>query len=388
MKKINWAVRAFNEWKTARNAKTIKHPELNLSVIIVELLEMSKDELCHVLSRFILEVKKKDGTDYPCESIYDLIIAIQMYLHTNGKEYKLLNDKEFVSLTNVVNAKMCQLSKEGKRVQRRQAEAITYEEEDKMWQDGILGDQSPKQLVDTVLYSFGIHFALRAGSEHKSLRVGELSQFKIIIDNGKKILRYQEHASKAQAGGLRHRKIVPKCVDAFENLTNPERCVVRLYEKYTAHRPAIQKCKDTSFYLQPIDKPVNEIWYKVTPIGINTLCKTVKRLCQSAGIEGHKTNHSLRATAASRLYNSNVEEQLICETTGHRSTAVRSYKRTSNDQKNYVSDLLYSKKHIVDKEYQVSASNPGTSKEDDVVISSPNKVKDSLNITINVNINK
>ena len=71
-----------------------------------------------------------------------------------------MNDKEFVSLANVLNAKMCQLSNEGKHVQGRQAKAITYEEEDKMWQDGILGDQSPKQLKDTVLYSFGIHFAL------------------------------------------------------------------------------------------------------------------------------------------------------------------------------------------------------------------------------------
>jgi len=43
------------------------------------------------------------------------------------------------------------------------------------------------------------------------------------------------------------------------------------------------------------------------------------------------TNHSLRTSAATRLYDAGVDEQLIMLQTGHRSTAgVRSYKRTSN----------------------------------------------------------
>lgn len=43
--------------------------------------------------------------------------------------------------------------------------------------------------------------------------------------------------------------------------------------------------------------------------------------------QGHYTNHSLRALAATRLYDARIDEQLITEKTGHRSTSVRSYKR-------------------------------------------------------------
>lgn len=65
-------------------------------------------------------------------------------------------------------------------------------------------------------------------------------------------------------------------------------------------------------------------------MGHNTLSKVVKTLCELGGIEGRKTNHSLRATCATRLYNKSIDEQLIMERTGHRSTkAVRAYKRTS-----------------------------------------------------------
>ncbi len=66
----------------------------------------------------------------------------------------------------------------------------------------------------------------------------------------------------------------------------------------------------------------------------NKLEGIVSRLCTEAGIPGFRTNHSLRATAATRLYNAGVEEQQVMEITGHRSTeGVRNYKRTSSAQK-------------------------------------------------------
>ena len=65
---------------------------------------------------------------------------------------------------------------------------------------------------------------------------------------------------------------------------------------------------------------------------------------QRAGITGYKSNHSLHATAATRLYRSRIDEQLVVERTGHRSLeGIRSYKRTSDSQREAVSDILNSK---------------------------------------------
>jgi hypothetical protein len=52
------------------------------------------------------------------------------------------------------------------------------------------------------------------------------------------------------------------------------------------------------------------------------------------------TYHSLRATAAARLYAAGVDEQLKAEKTGHRSTDIRNYKRTSEEQLQTVIDLI------------------------------------------------
>ena len=53
------------------------------------------------------------------------------------------------------------------------------------------------------------------------------------------------------------------------------------------------------------------VWYSKQPVGHNTLTNTVRRLCNEAGIEFFFTNHSLRTTAATRLYDAGVDEQLI-----------------------------------------------------------------------------
>lgn len=90
------------------------------------------------------------------------------------------------------------------------------------------------------------------------------------------------------------------------------------------------------------NKPLDdkEPWFIQMPVGRNMLQSMVKEICTSAGIEC-KTNHSLRATSAARLFDANVPEKLIQERTGHRTlTSLRLYERTSMEQNLAVSKLL------------------------------------------------
>lgn len=67
------------------------------------------------------------------------------------------------------------------------------------------------------------------------------------------------------------------------------------------------------------------MWFTSNPVGHNTLGDTVKNLCRDAGIEGYYTNHSLRATTATRGLEKGIAEKFIMERTGHRD--VRSLQR-------------------------------------------------------------
>ena len=70
----------------------------------------------------------------------------------------------------------------------------------------------------------------------------------------------------------------------------------------------------------------------------------MRDICDDAGIP-RKTNHSLCATGATALFQSNVPENIIQKTTGHRSTsALRMYERISAEQHQAVSRVMMSSK--------------------------------------------
>lgn len=217
----------------------------------------------------------------------------------------------------------------GKIATRRKARIITLEEEELMWQKNVLGSDNPQTLSDTIFYLIGLNFAFRAVADHRALRISPVSQLSLQIDeNGQEYLMYKEEVSKANQGGIQHRKIKPKTVRAYANDENPERCIVRIYKLYVSKLP--DDLPDDAFYFRPHPNyDESGPWFTRQVIGVAKLGQIVKEMCVKAGIKGHRTNHSLRATAATRLYDQEFDEQLVCETTGHRSNSVRDYKRTS-----------------------------------------------------------
>ena len=231
---------------------------------------------------------------------------------------------------------MKRLQSQGIGTVKKQAEIITVEQEDQLWKMKILGDHSPKSLVDTMIFYNGLFFALRSGGEHKQLRLRPCQIQVMESQSSKPYLRYVEDISKNHPGGLKCRSIPPKTVFHHANTDNPERCFVRLFQMYIRLCPA--DAPHGSFYLRPLKSPTATCWYSKQPIGDSNLESTVARLFKTAG---YYTNHSLRATATSRLYQAGVDKQLAIERTGHRSVdGVRSYKRTSDEHWLALSNIL------------------------------------------------
>ena len=93
--------------------------------------------------------------------------------------------------------------------------------------------------------------------------------------------------------------------------------------------------------MRALAKPKGEIWYYKKAVGRETLGNVVKKIMKKTGFEGHYTNHSLRRSSASRLYDAGMPEQVIQETTGHRSSdGVKAYKCTSSSLKRKASEIL------------------------------------------------
>ncbi len=122
--------------------------------------------------------------------------------------------------------------------------------------------------------------------------------------------------------------MTPKVVHVYGH-SNIERNIVRLYKKYVLLLPQEGKCPALYKYSLARGRRSGHTWYSDKPLSINTVTKTVKSMMQKIGAEGCFTNHSLRVSAATRMFSSGIEEQIVKERTGHRSDAVRAYKHTS-----------------------------------------------------------
>ena len=137
---------------------------------------------------------------------------------------RLFNDDKFCFLRDALDAMMKESASDGLGLTKKQGEVITLDEEEQLWSKGVLGDSKPQQLLDTIVYLFGIHFALRGGSEHPRLR----SENSLIVKGkdkrtGLEYLEYREDISKTNAGGLKDRKIQGKITRAYENIADKRR---------------------------------------------------------------------------------------------------------------------------------------------------------------------
>jgi hypothetical protein len=105
------------------------------------------------------------------------------------------------------------------------------------------------------------------------------------------------------------------------------------------------------FYLKPKQSWTcgSEIWFEGRAIGKNTLDKRVKEMCSKTCKEGNYSNHSLRATAITRMYDAGLQEREIMKRSGHRSVeGVRTYKRDNPNETKVVSNVLAASKPVSD----------------------------------------
>ena len=232
--KEKWAVNLFENWRQQRNERDGNTGGFIAVNILHNSLEvMSDEELNRSLALFVCEVRKANGSKYPPNTLHGMVASIQHYLKGKKRIVRLFNDDKFSFLRDALDAMMKESASDGLGLTKKQGEIITLDEEEQLWSKGVLGDSSPQQLLDTLIYLFGIHFALRGGSEHRRLRL-ENSQIVKGKDKrtGLEYLEYREDISKTNAGGLKDRKIRGKITRAYENRADKKRCIVRLYDKY------------------------------------------------------------------------------------------------------------------------------------------------------------
>ena len=114
---------------------------------------------------------------------------------------------------------------------------------------------------------------------------------------------YTELVSKNHIGGLASYRLKNMVVPVFQDESLGNHCHVYVLNLYLLKIPPSARAQDV-FYLRP--KPVSmdddKPWYSSQQLGRNRITQLMKAICSGAGVQKKYTNHSLRATGATRLF--------------------------------------------------------------------------------------
>ena len=252
-RKIWCGVKLYNEWRDYRVPVEIRVADLNTLYSFTE-----KD---FTLRFGMFHKKSKEGRchEYPPQTLREIIVTIQMCLHENSITWKLLESQEFVALRCVVYNIMKERTALGLGV-RQSSDIISLAHEDILFASESLGEDTPIQLLRTVIYMIGIHCALRGDVEHQRLRrPGFNSQFSLSVDDrGIESLVYKEDPlQKTNQGGLTN-KPNNKVVHIYP-AKDTARCPVCIFKKYVNLLPTSKSCN--RLYLRCRPKPTPKCWF-------------------------------------------------------------------------------------------------------------------------------
>ena len=335
-----WEVFNYVAWRDACNARFASEPDKRVPEDLLK--STNAVALCKWLSLYVAETRKQDGSRYPAKSLYLLLTGIVRHMRTLNPSCPNVLDTtntEFSSLHNALDNIFRELRALGVGSVSKQAETFSKDEETLLWSSGVLSTKNPKGLLNAVFFLNGKNFSLRGGEEHRQLKLSQLRRY---TDPLKYV--YTENASKNRSGGLKQMRVKNKVVPIVAVPESGDRCHVYVLDLYMQKLPAEAITRD-NFYVQPcsrIPSDPTQPWFTANPVGKNSLSKMVKEMCIKAGITGLKTNHSLRATGVSNMYQAGVPEKLIQERTGHLSVdGLRHYERTTVGQQAAVSRILH-----------------------------------------------
>ena len=108
--------------------------------------------------------------EYPPITLHHIVCGIMRYLWHNGIHVDFFQDPVFADFCRSLDAEMKRLKGTGLGSQKKQAEPLTEQNENKLWQAGVLGAHNTQALLNTMIYMNGLYFAFHSGDEHRQLR--------------------------------------------------------------------------------------------------------------------------------------------------------------------------------------------------------------------------
>ncbi|XP_052791863.1 uncharacterized protein LOC128226008 [Mya arenaria] len=134
-----------------------------------EISEIAPNELCNLMCKFFVSVKKPDGSNYEPTTLRGFLGSFERYLRDQNFGYSLIHGPEFANLKEVFQAKQKQLKSESLGNKPKRTDPITDKEISQLWETKQLGKASPESIINSPWFFNTVNFGLRGSDEHRSM---------------------------------------------------------------------------------------------------------------------------------------------------------------------------------------------------------------------------
>ncbi|KAK7898511.1 hypothetical protein WMY93_019364 [Mugilogobius chulae] len=254
-----------------------------------DVLQCTTAELSLCLCFFISEIKRPNGEPYSPDSLYYLCLGIQKHLFDNGRVENIFMDRFYGRFSS----EFTKLLEDFKPIVTSSGYIHSRVEESFLWECKQLGAYSPIVLLNTLLFFCCKHFNFRTVEQHRQLSFAHVMRCtKTDPSNNKTtFLRFYPPVPlpspspsptdpDAPAAKKRKEDPIEEVLEMPENIENPLRCPVRLYEFYLSKCSESVKQRTNLFYLHPerCCVPNSPLWFSSTPLDDDTMASMLVRI--------------------------------------------------------------------------------------------------------------
>ena len=115
---------------------------------------------------------KGNGMEYS-PNLYLILAGLQRYICQvrPSEDLNIFQDASFKPLKNVCNSLFKKFYSKGISMETKATAVSSANEEDKLWESGVINVDTPLGLLRRVFFYNGKHFCLRSGQEQRNLRL-------------------------------------------------------------------------------------------------------------------------------------------------------------------------------------------------------------------------
>ncbi len=167
----DWGIKAWTDWACSRVITPGDVGVVSRVLPTTPLLDMPPGDLAYWMGKFVLEVRKHNGDEYPPKSA--MVCCFKRFYNQNER-YDInplcSTDEIFGNFRSTLDAEMKRLHGSGLGTSSKQAEPISPDEEAMLWSSGQFGAHNGKASLNTVYYYNCKIFGLRSYDEHRNLK--------------------------------------------------------------------------------------------------------------------------------------------------------------------------------------------------------------------------